>query len=119
MNSPVTSADVIAAFPLLTGTADSVWAFAIPFAYAQLSMDAWGAMRDYAALLLSAHLAKFVSGPGGTSGQGPVTGETVGSVSRQYAAPQWLAALGSLGATGYGQEYVRLLKNVTPRWVVG
>jgi hypothetical protein len=120
MNSPITSADVIAAFPTLAGTATSVWDFAIPFAYAQLNADAWGSMRDYGALLLAAHLAKSVSSAAGASGQGPVTGETVGSVSRQYAAPgQFVQALGALGTTGYGQEYARLLKNTVSRWVVG
>ncbi len=72
----------------------------------RMDVDAWGSKANLGAAYLAAHLAT-VGRRGGTGGA--VTGESVGSVSRQYAAP---LAGNALAASAYGLEYEALLLSI-------
>lgn len=69
----------------------------------ELSANVWGKRLNMGRVYLAAHLASRK-----TAGTGAVTGETVGSVSRQYATPMMLQP-GSFFSTVYGEEYMRLV----------
>lgn len=75
----------------------------------QMNSDVWGSKLDMGAVWLAAHLATV--GPGRSGVAGPVIAESVGQVSRQYAASV-AAGAGQLGSTSYGMEYERLLMTV-------
>lgn len=66
-----------------------------------LSEDVWGGLIDTGRAYLAAHLA--TSGSRGGAG-GPVTSESVGQVSRAYAA-SIAAGAAQLGSTAYGLTY--------------
>lgn len=68
----------------------------------ELSVAVWGTRIEIGRAWFAAHLAT-ISGRRGTGGQ--VTSETVGSVSRSFAA----GGSGGYSSSGYGQEFERLL----------
>ncbi len=72
----------------------------------QMDAEAWGDRLDLGATYLAAHLATRTLG-GGTATSGPVVSESVGQVSRSYAAPSSIQG-SALGSTSYGQEFMRL-----------
>lgn len=82
---------------------------------AALELDAatWGALYDRAHALLAAHLAS-IAHPELAAPSGPVVSESVGSVSRSYAAPSSGAAAGRWGTTRHGVELARLLRQIGP-----
>ncbi len=100
-------ADVVYIAPELSTVATATQNAILADVALQLSSDAWGVLLDLGSKYLAAHLATVSK----RKGQGAtVTAETVGAVSRQYAAPA--VAVGALGSTGYGLEYERLLMNL-------
>lgn len=72
----------------------------------ELSVSVWGTLIDIGRAWLAAHIATGILRRG-TGGQ--VTSETVGSVSRSYAATDGTGYSG----TSYGQEFERLLLNLS------
>lgn len=78
----------------------------------ELSVDFWGPLFDRVHALVAAHLAS-VAHPELTVPVGPITGETVGAVSRTYAAPAPMTA-GRWGTSRFGVEYLRLLRTQGP-----
>jgi hypothetical protein len=72
---------------------------------AQVDTESWGDLYDFGCAYLAAHLATIGrrKGVGGS-----VSGESVGSVSRQYANSV-AAGAAQLGSTSYGVEYERLI----------
>lgn len=74
----------------------------------ELNADVWGTRIDIGRAWLAAHIATVARrrGPGG-----PVTAETVGSVSRMYSA-SIAAGAAQLGSTAYGIEFERQLMNL-------
>ena len=102
----VAIAPELASVPLATQTA------ILSAVEAQLAPSQWGARYDLACTYLAAHLGS-ASIAGGQGAAGPVTSETVGSVSRSYAAPA--ATTANTGSTSYGREYERLKKQLVGR----
>src|SRR5688500_9353808 len=83
----------------------------------QMNADAWGSKLDLGSKWLAAHLATV--GPRRSGVGGPVVSESVGSVSRAYAASV-AAGASQLGSTSYGLEYERLLLTLAAaRFAVG
>lgn len=87
----------------------------IGFAYLQVDEDRWGSIADLGVAYLAAHLLT-VSARGGSGAAGPVTSESVGSVSRSFGSSSSQAGSGSLDSTSYGREHLRLrgLLSMTP-----
>lgn len=98
-------ADVLALAPELSTVPSPRQDFILARVNIELSPDVWGASLNIGRVYLAAHLATRKS-----AGSGMVTGETVGSVSRQYAAPMFQA--GSFNSTIYGEEYLRLISQL-------
>jgi hypothetical protein len=71
---------------------------------AQIKDANWGALADVARRYLAAHLATLAM----RGGNGAVTSESLGAMSRSYAGA--LGMTGSLAQTSYGQEYLRMVK---------
>lgn len=83
---------------------------AVVLAYVNgLAMTVWGDLADTGRALLAAHTAIVWSKQGSPTGQ--VTGESVGSVSRQYAAPA-SSSPSLLALSSYGMEFLRLSKSL-------
>ena len=77
----------------------------------EIASSKWGAFTDLAKKWLAAHLGTLWKRASDSAGAaGPIVGESVGSVSRQFAAAS--LTLEALGATPFGQEYHRLLKSL-------
>jgi hypothetical protein len=74
--------------------------------YRQMTGPDWGGLQDDASRYLAAHLATLAR----SRGRGPTTSEAVGPLSRGYSS---LLAMGALGQTSYGIEYLRLAR-LTP-----
>ncbi len=74
----------------------------ISFANAQVSDCGWGADANMGRTYLAAHLATLSL----RRGNGQVTAEAVGALSRQYGLAKSLNP--SLSLTAYGMEYERL-----------
>lgn len=72
------------------------------------------ARYELAGKYLAAHLATLRSRGGAAGASGPVIGETVGPISRQYAAPASGSGSGSHSSTAYGQEFDRLAMTLIP-----
>lgn len=70
----------------------------------QINDTIWGHLADDGRRFLAAHYGTLAQ----RKGSGFVTSETVGQLSRAYAAPTWLQS--SLGLTTYGLEYRRLVR---------
>lgn len=103
---------VVAIAPQLSTVATGIQSYALNFADAQIDDDAWGdpAVADMGRAALAAHLAASFSAPG-SSVQGPLTSETVGPMSRSYAALQMSLTDSYLSTTKYGLLYLQLLEN--------
>ncbi len=101
--------DVLIVAPELSTLASGTQTAILAYVALQMNVDAWGSNLDMGLVYLAAHMATMTLRRG-TYGGGAVTGETVGSVSRQYAAP--MMVVGPLGSTSYGMEYERLLLNL-------
>lgn len=98
--------DVSAVAPALSTTALSTQTEILAVVVAQMNASSWGDLYDTGATYLAAHLGTLAarSASGGTG----VASETVGPLSRAYTTPQ--GVYGSLGLTGFGAEYLRLLR---------
>lgn len=103
----ITWADVVAVAPELASVATATQNAILADVAAQLVAAQWGSRYDVACTYLAAHLGTL-SKSGGQGVAGPVTSETVGSVSRSYAAPA--VSESGMGSTSYGREYERLKK---------
>lgn len=73
----------------------------------QVNATAWGDAAVDGALHLAAHYG-VMSLRGSSSAAGPVVSESVGPVSRSFAAPSSGGGGDGLEATSYGREYMRL-----------
>lgn len=101
----IAKTDVLLVAPELSSISDLQWDFFIAYAYAQMSPNAWGDLLDFGARYLAAHLATVTSRRGNAGG---VASESVGSVSRSFAAPSG----SDLNSTSYGSEYQRLARTL-------
>ncbi len=105
-------------FPEFASTADYSDArvqLALDDAALQINRSLWGNKADLGTYYLAAHAlvvndSAFDSG----GGSGPVTQESVGQVSRSYAAPgaSEVEAMGDLAWTKYGKLYWRLKRQI-------
>lgn len=107
----ITKADVLVIAPELTSISDGTWTALIADAYSEMNAAAWGteARRNRAAKYLVAHLATMTLAEGDST-NGAIQSESVGQVSVTYATGSGGSSAGSLEATSYGQEYLRLLR---------
>lgn len=100
-------ADVTAIAPSLTTVPVASQDALLAQVLIELDESAWGAGIELGRAWLAAHLGTlYQRGSSSSPAAGAVTSESVGDVSRSYAAP----AAGSdvLSSTPYGQEFVRL-----------
>lgn len=67
-----------------------------------------------ARMLLAAHYGRIATS-GGALPAGPVTAESMGGLSRSYAAPTMAGAAGLWSATTYGQQYAAMLQSSSLR----
>lgn len=74
--------------------------------------SAFGARREDALGLLTAHLLTVTDASSGGGG-GPIQSVTAGSASITYGSSSGSGA-GGLGATGYGREYLELVRLCGP-----
>jgi hypothetical protein len=105
---------------LASGVTAEQWAQIIGEVDDQVGLNAWGGNQDRcnrAGIYLAAHLGTLrKSAAAGIGGQatpgGPLTGVSVGQVSKQFATPGAVGAAGfsqaALMATAYGIEFLRL-----------
>ena len=108
----VTADDLTTAFPEFASTDDEVIEAAIERAERRTNRAAWGVKADDGVILLACHmLAMNARSAGGSSSPaGVLASETVGPLSRTYAAPTGTLSTGDawIGATIYGQAYLEL-----------
>lgn len=79
----------------------------------ELNPERWGRLYDRALALLTAHLASLANIELAAAA-GPVTSESVGSVSRGYAGMTGASTAGLWGTTRFGVELERLLRLLGP-----
>ena len=115
-----TKADVVAIAPELSAVTDDRLAVFLAHSELLTSFSAFGTRATLAQALLVAHLLTLfpADGSGGGVGRGAVTSETVGSVSRSYAAPAGGASSLDLEATRYGRMYLALRRQWAMRLAV-
>lgn len=106
----VTADDVIAYEPNAASIDEDRINLFIGYAENQVNRDVWGDLADQAVILLTLHGLYKTGAGSGANGQGPVTMEKVGDLQRSYGTSSGAQSDDSLGATGYGQEYLRLRK---------
>ncbi len=104
--------DVLDFAPELSNVADTAWVLVLDFANT-LPATAIGGGEDgpmvhLLRVLLAAHYAT-ISKRGSSGATGPVTSEAAGAVRRSYGLVALAAADASLGATGYGQQFLGVL----------
>lgn len=99
----ITWDDVVAIAPELSTVSVEMQNALIAYVEEEISSTTWGARAARGKVYLAAHLATMSARVGSA---GPVTSETVGSVSRSYAVD---ASSAPSGSTSYGAEYERLV----------
>ncbi len=96
----------------IQATSDSDGAAYIAAALLEIVGDCWGDLKDPATAWLAAHKAKNASTDGGSSSaSGPVTSQSVGSVSKSYASGSVnysTAEDSDLASTQFGRNFLRL-----------
>jgi len=104
----ITWADVQAIAPELTNTAVPTATQAVLLAMVDRQIDdtAWDDLADDGRRYLAAHMGALYAN--GSNAGGSVIAESVGPLSRSYAAPG--VAMGSLGTTKYGMWYLQLIR---------
>lgn len=108
-------------FPEFAAVADARVDVFLDDARAELAEAAWGDWYDKGTSYLAAHFLTVANATaGGSSGTvSPLSSVTVGDVSENYAA--YLTSKSGtdayFSATAYGQEYIRLAKQVGLGWV--
>ena len=114
----VTKADVVLIAPELSAVADGVFTAYLADAELELDLAAYGERADLAKKLhVAHHMTRSGYGTGG--GRGDVTSESVGQVSRSYAAPTSSSSTPSpLSSTRYGQRLIALNRSLSPRVLV-
>lgn len=105
----ITWADVVIIAAELSTVATSKQNAILADVSAQLALSQWGsqARLDIAAKYLAAHLASVK----GVAPAGPMTSETVGPLTRSFAAPM-MTSTNALESTGYGREFLRLRRTL-------
>lgn len=103
----ITWTDVTAIAPELSTAALATQTAVLASVELQVNDDAWDDLASTGKAYLAAHLATLAA-RGASGAAGPVTSESVGQLSRSYAAPATPSS--SLGLTSYGQEYLRLTR---------
>lgn len=106
----ITWADVEALAPELSTVPQARQDFILARVNGELSTAVWGSRINIGRTYLAAHLATR-SASGGTPTAGPVTSESVGSVSRSYGSPAGTTA-GGFESTAYGEEYARMISQL-------
>src|SRR5688572_2749485 len=104
----ITWADVVGLAPALSTIASGTQTAILAAANVHVANSEWGDSANLAATLLAAHFATALYSGAGASASGPVASKTVGSMSVSYAV---LASENGLERTGYGREYLRLVRN--------
>lgn len=104
--------DVLAFAPELSSVNDVAWEVILAFVN-ELTAEGVGGGETGATvrllrILLAAHYAA-VSRRGPTGATGPVTSEAAGAIRRSYGLVALASSDASLGATGYGQQFLGVL----------
>ncbi len=104
--------DVLNYAPELSRVSDPAWDLILDFANG-LTAESIGGGEDGAILklcrvLLAAHYG-VISRRGLSGATGPVTSEAAGAVRRSYGLVALASSDASLGATGYGQQFLGVL----------
>ena len=100
----ITWGDVEAIAPELSSVANATQSAILAIVGRQVAAEQWGDLVDDGQKYLAAHIGTLSR----RSGAGPVTGEQLGQMSRQYASTFLLKSL--LGQTSYGLEYLRMIR---------
>lgn len=110
--------DVTAFAPALSTVDEAAQDDIIAWVNAAINPDTFdgddGPIYRIARIYLAAHSA-LLARQGNSNGAGPVTLETAGGVTRQYANPGGGIALAALDSTGYGKLYKQLLASSNVR----
>lgn len=109
----ITWENVTALAPELSTVPEARQNFILARVNTELAANVWGDRLDIGRVYLAAHLAtrSNAGAGGGVAPAGPVTSESVGSVSRSYAAPAGSSA-SDYKSTVYGEEYANLVKQL-------
>ncbi len=104
--------DVITYAPETASIDEDAWVMILAFVNT-LTSEAVGGGEDgpmlkFLRVLLAAHYAT-ISRRGTSGAAGPVTSEAAGAVRRSYGLVALASSDASLGATGYGQQFLGLL----------
>lgn len=105
MATIITWDDVEAIAPELASVAEAAQTIVLAAVGKQVGSGQWGDLQKEGQLALAAHMGTLVARSAGAVG--PVVSRTVGPVSTTYSVIA--GAVGSLGSTGWGQEYMRLI----------
>lgn len=109
----ITKEDVIGYAPELSSVSADAWLLILPYvntlSASQIEGGEEGATLKKLRVLLAAHYAT-ISRRGRTGAAGPVTSEAVGAVRRSFGLVALASSDASLGATGYGQQFLGVLQ---------
>ncbi len=94
--------------PLDAGAWTSILAFVNELQYTAVTPAGEGPLLKLARILLAAHYGT-ISRRGPSGAAGPVTSEAAGAVRRSYGLVALASSDASLGATGYGQQFLGIL----------
>lgn len=110
--SAIIKDDVLAIAPELAPVTDPAWAMILAFVNelhsAGIGGGEGGALLRLCRVFLAAHYGT-ISRRGLSGAAGPVTSEAAGAIRRSYGLVALASADASLGATGYGQQFLGLL----------
>lgn len=101
----VTWDDVVALAPALSDVSADGQTQILATVALQVGPNQWGTLQDAGQLALARHLGTLTLRGSGAS-SGALVSETVGPLSRTFAAPVLTA--GAFGSTPWGAEYARL-----------
>lgn len=107
----ITWAQVVVAAPSLSTMTTDEQTYYLGFA-SGLNATAWGTKLEQGSILVVAHYATLFAN-GGQGPGGPISSETVRSVSRSYAVPA--ASDPFWDKTSYGSAYKALLRTLPGR----
>lgn len=117
----VTATSFKALFTEFGSVADARVDVFLDFARAELSEDSWGDWYDKGTLYLAAHFLSIANktAVGSIGPNSPLASKSVGDVSESYSTATSDSGTDDyFNATAYGQEYIRLAKQIGLGWVV-
>lgn len=103
-------ADVLALAAELSALPDAAWVMVLAFVNSFRGLDCDLPLKKLALSFLAAHFATVAGFAGSSGATGPVISETVANLKRTYAAGITTASQADLNRTGYGQQFLALMK---------